>query len=1294
MAGDSHVFELLEEMLESGKSAEEICQNRPDLLTEVRQRWKEFCLVDAEVGALLPDSTLAPNADALAPPVTAAALPQIPGYEVEAILGRGGMGVVYKARHRALDRAVAIKMLLAGGFAAPQELARFRREAEALAGLRHPNIVQVYDAGDVEGRPYFTMEFIEGGSLAHQLSATPQPPRQAAELITTLAGAVQCAHNNGILHRDLKPANIMRTADGVPKIADFGLARSIRGGSEFTLPGARVGTPSYMAPEQALGKTDAIGPAADVYALGAVLYELLTGRPPFRGESPSETERQVIADEPASPSRWNDKVPRDLETICLKCLEKNPGHRYASAQDLADDLERFLKNQPVLARPVGWGERGLRWAQRNKGLAAALLGVALLLLFLAVGSLVAAAYFQSLAREKGNLADQKGRLANEKEAARVKAVDAERREVGLRQLAETQREALGRNLYIARMNLAGQAATSSSGIARVRELLAATEKDRPDLRNWEWYYLNGLCHRDLLTFGVHDDGVLAVAWSPDGRRLASADGHGMILLWDGADGQRLRIVHGSQRAVRSISWSPDGRRLASASWDGTVRVWDPANGKELLSDRGQAHTGAVFAVAWSPDGKRLASGGEDKTIQVWDAADGKNISVLRGHRGSVFGLAWSPDGRCLASASEDRTVRLWDALTGKEASTLRGHLNWVTSVAWSPSGKQLASASNDCTIKVWDPSLVKELFGLRGHAQSVVSVAWSPDGKRLATASDDRTIKVWPATGGSEAFTLRGHTDRCTAVAWSPDGKRLASAATDTTVKIWDEAAGSETVALHGEESPGESLAWRPDGECFACAGASESIVVWDRRRLTKLFVLRGHRGSVRCVTWSPDGKRLASGGEDQIVRIWDAARRQEVNSLRGHTALVTSVSWSPDGARLASGSNDRTVRIWDALSGKPLQICRGDDHLVHGVMWSPDGTRLASASWDRTVRVWDAETGRQTLCLRGHLAEVNAVAWSPGGEWLASASLDGEIRIWYATTGKLKSTLRGHTAQATAVAWNGDGTRLASSSWDGTVKIWDAATGSGTLTLPGYGNQMKSLAWSPDGLVIISGGEDQTIVVYDAITGYVTGRAPQYLSVLDRRLAADPKNAANRRLRAEFDADAGNWDRAATDFQEYLALDPRTHWVTLGWWVAGPYPEDLKKHYPPESSLFPAALPAGSGESDSAPRWGRVPLNSCGSVNFGALFGRANHISAYALLRVYSPRQQPVRILLGSDDQVRLWLNGKQIHESLHERSAVPDAEDVGTTLEAGWNTVLARVVNVTGEHALYLRLLDTTTN
>jgi serine/threonine-protein kinase len=370
MAGNPQVLEMLEKMLDSGQTPEEVCRDCPDLLPEVRRRWQKLCAIDAGVEGLFPGLQIDPGAGAVKPPPPAA-LPQVPGYDVEAILGRGGVGVVYKARQRALDRPVAVKMLLAGPYAGPQELERFRRETAALAYLRHPNVVQVYDAGDVEGRPYFTMELIDGGSLAQTLSGTPQLPRRAAALVATLAEAVQVAHKSGIVHRDLKPANILLTAEGTPKVSDFGLARRLEGGEGLTQTGVPMGTPTYMAPEQARGDAGAIGTAVDVYALGAILYELLTGRPPFRAESAAETLRQVMDQEPAPPSSLNAQVPRDLETICLKCLHKHPVRRYAGARELADDLGCFLAGHPIQARPVGVAERGVKWARRRP--AAALL---------------------------------------------------------------------------------------------------------------------------------------------------------------------------------------------------------------------------------------------------------------------------------------------------------------------------------------------------------------------------------------------------------------------------------------------------------------------------------------------------------------------------------------------------------------------------------------------------------------------------------------------------------------------------------------------------------------------------------------------------------------------------------------------------------------------------------------------------------------------------------------------------------------------------------------------------------
>jgi serine/threonine-protein kinase len=387
MTDEPRVRQLLDEIFDSERTPEEVCSDCPELLPEVRRRWQRIRLVDAELDALFPTPAPGPGTDTQAPWRLGARLPEVPGYDVEGVLGRGGVGVVYKARHLRLKRPVALKMLLVGACATPAERERFLREAEAVAGLRHPNIVQVHDVGEHEGRPYFTMEYVEGGSLAQKLAGAPQPAREATALVATLAEAVQVAHQGGIVHRDLKPGNILLTADGTPKVTDFGLARRLEGSAGLTQSGTPVGTPSYMAPEQAQGKSRAAGPAADVYALGAILYELLTGRPPFRGETAAETVLQVLFEEPVPPSRLNAKVPRDLETICLKCLHKEPHRRYATAAAMAEDLRRFQRGEPIVARRAGALERVGKWVRRRPAqaatlatsllLAAALVGVSL-----------------------------------------------------------------------------------------------------------------------------------------------------------------------------------------------------------------------------------------------------------------------------------------------------------------------------------------------------------------------------------------------------------------------------------------------------------------------------------------------------------------------------------------------------------------------------------------------------------------------------------------------------------------------------------------------------------------------------------------------------------------------------------------------------------------------------------------------------------------------------------------------------------------------------------------------------
>ena len=362
MSDSPNVIQLVEEALDSGRQPEDICSDCPHLLDEVRRRVDRCREINSRLDLLFSPPGSEAGTYESSPIIS---LPQIPHYQVQAVIGEGGMGVVYSAWHTKLKRLVALKMLRSGTCALPAELRRFSLEAEAVAGLQHPHIVQIYDQGEVDGRPFFTMEYLEGGNLAEMLGEATLLPGKAAGYLVNMASAMDAAHRAGIVHRDLKPANILFGSDGQLKISDFGLARRITSEDGLTFGGARVGTPSYMAPEQAAGRTSKIGPSADIYALGAILYEMLTGRPPFRGSSVADTERQVISDDPASPRRLNTSVPRDLETICLKCLRKDPIHRYATAADLGADVERYLGGEPIHARRIGPVGRAVKWTRRR-----------------------------------------------------------------------------------------------------------------------------------------------------------------------------------------------------------------------------------------------------------------------------------------------------------------------------------------------------------------------------------------------------------------------------------------------------------------------------------------------------------------------------------------------------------------------------------------------------------------------------------------------------------------------------------------------------------------------------------------------------------------------------------------------------------------------------------------------------------------------------------------------------------------------------------------------------------------
>ena len=921
------------------------------------------------------------------------------------------MGVVYKARHLQLDRVVALKMILAGGHAGAADLERFRVEAQAIARLQHPNIVQVFEVGEHEGLPFFSLEFCAGGTLAQQLAGMPLPPKDAAALVETLARAMHAAHEKGILHRDLKPANVLFSplpsrgegpgvrGLGQPKITDFGLAKKLDEAGK-TATGAVMGTPSYMAPEQAGGKAKELGPACDVYSLGAILYECLTGRPPFRAATALDTIMQVVSDEPVPPRQLNAKLAADLETVCLKCLHKEPTRRYRTAAALAEDLRHFQAGEPIRARPVGSVERARKWINRHRALSA--LGVAVVLGAAAVlragawallgggldGALPIAAYAGG--REDpgfaGHLDDDAG-----KESLRGKPASAGERVAG-------------------------------TGPRKVPSRRLGALED----------YIQG----SLFTLRGHTNQVTCVALTADGQVLASASGDKTIKLWDARTGQELRTLRDTNW-VTSVAFAADGQVLASASWD-TVKLWDARTGKVVRTLRG--HTADVTSVAFAADGKVLASASRDKTVKLWDARTGQERHILRGHTSPVTSVAFTADGQVLASASGDKTVKLWDARTGQELHTLRGHADHVTSVAFAKGGEVLASASRDKTVKLWDAQTGQELRSLRGHTSPVTSVAFAADSQVLASANLDNTVKLWDARTGQELRTLRGHTSYVTSVAFAADGQVLASASRDQTVKLWDARTGQELRTLRGHTSGVAGVAFAADGQALASA-SNNQVKLWDARTGQELRILRGGRTPPVTSVGVAGHGQLRASAKWTTVELTDA-QTLRVRTLRGHTLPVTSVAFAADGQVLASASGDKTVKLWDARTGQELRTLRGHAEKVTSVAFAADGQVLASASDDGTIKLWDPRTGQELRSLRGHMLAVTSVAFAGDGQVLASASSDTTIKLWDARTGQELRTLSGHSAALTCVAFAADGQMLASASQDGTVKLWDTRTG------------------------------------------------------------------------------------------------------------------------------------------------------------------------------------------------------------------------------------------------------------
>jgi WD40 repeat protein/tRNA A-37 threonylcarbamoyl transferase component Bud32 len=976
-------------------------------------------------------------------------------YDLLEEIGQGGMGVIYKARQRSLRRLVALKTIRPDRLASLADRVRFRTEAEAVASLDHPHIVPVYEVGEHEGQPYFSMKLIEGGNLAEHLPRFNADLRAAAALLAAVSRAVHYAHQRGLLHRDLKPGNILLDAQGRPHVTDFGLAKRLGptpGEPGLTQQGIIVGTPNYMAPEQATPR-GGVSTATDVYALGAILYECLTGRPPFRADSPLDTLLLVQDQEPVSPRSLNRRVDRDLETICLKCLRKEPQERYASAEALADDLERWLAGEPIRVRPVSRRERLLKWARRRPHLAALSI---LLVLSLLAG--FAGVCWQWLRAER----------AYQEAAHRTEAE---------RQTGYTR----GISLAYAEW-LAGNAGHADQVLADCGH----------ELRGWEWHYLRRLFQvRQLASLTGHKGDVLAVAFSPDGARVASAGADGVVKVWDRGVLDEVLTLRGHADKVMALAFSPDGKYLASGSADGTVRVWDAASGRGVAVF--QAHASQVTGLAFDPAGRCLASTGEEPTrarpatgeLKTWDPTTGKAL-VGTGSQPLLTAVTFSPDGKYLVTASNVGTVTAFDPATLRPVGTFeaqtRQAVPWTssppwTSIAYSADGKWLAAGSSAGLVRVWDAVTAREHFTEPTPRRAGVSglAFGDPEGRILAAATTDNMVQGWYTRSGKHAFSLRGHRGAVQAVAFGPDGRCLVSGSLDRTVKLWDVSQRDDDLTLRWPNQGITSIAFSPDGAHVASATRDRQVKVWDVTTGKGIRTLRRLPGVVNGLAFGPDG-HLAGACGDGKVRVWEIPSGRERLCLHG-SATLHAVAFSPDGDALAGAAGDGTVRVWEVPSGRERLCLRGVAP-AHAVAFSPDGSRLAVAGKDGVARIWDAGTGQEIRALHGHRGPVHAVAFSPDGRHLATASQDEAVQIWDATTGEWLRTHSGHAGAVRGLAY-GRGGRLASSGDDRAVRVWDPA-GRELLALRGHTETVRAVAFSPDGHRLASASDDRTIRVWD----------------------------------------------------------------------------------------------------------------------------------------------------------------------------------------------------------------------
>ncbi len=1037
-------------------------------------------------------------------------------YKLVEKIGEGGMGEVWVAKQsEPVKRKVALK-LIKTGMDSRAVLGRFEQERQALAMMDHPNIARVLDGGITpSGQPFFVMELVNGLPLLKFCDEARLTPRERLELFVPICQAVQHAHQKGIVHRDLKPANILVTiVDGkpVPKVIDFGIAKATGGKltdeSMSTQFGAVVGTLEYMSPEQAGFSGVDIDTRADIYSLGVILYELLTGLRPIdakrlkeaaltemmriiREEEPSKPSTRLSMDESlpslaalrqTEPRRLMTMLRGELDWVVMKCLEKSRERRYETASALSRDIQRYLADLPVEARPPSAAYRLSKFLKRHR---VPVLAAAVVLLSLLAGT--AGTTFGLLRAEQRRI-----EALEQRDIANKASIDA----LEEKKVAENQKQLAVANGRKAELKMAeglisqGDALSLAGRFFEAHPLYIQAYDKFAELQVpmaaaqvglWSSYHQTAV---PLLNFTVPSEGVASVAIGPDGRTALTGGVAGALTIWDLTRGKMVRTFTGHSGAVVSLAIAPDGRTALSGSWDKTLKLWESATGKELRTFTG--HSDAVTSVAVAPDGLTVLSASFDRTLKQWDLASGKELRALKGHLGMVFAVAIAPDGRTALSGSADNTLKLWVLATGKELRTFTGHSSSVRSVAIAPDGRKALSGSLDNTLRLWDLASGKELRIITGFSAGMWNcVALAPDGRTAIAGSRDSTLKRWDMGSGRELCTFTGHTQAIDNVAISPDGRAALSGNGIGELKLWDVSGGQGVHTLTGHSGEVSSVAIAPDGRTALSGSADKTLKLWDLATGKELRNFAGHSRRVLSVAIAPDGRTALSGSGDNTLKLWDLGSGKERRTFTGHSNRVNNVFIAPDGRTALSASEDETLKLWDLASGRELRTFTGQSDRPIAI--APDWQTALTGSASSMV-LWDLGSGTERRRVNGLLA-VRSVAIAPDGQTALAGSLDKTLKVWDLASGKVPRILAGHSGAVTSVAIAPDGRTALSGSTDMTLRLWDLETGKELRTFTGHSGQVTSIAIAANGPIVLSGSEDKTLRLWDFTRG-VTQRA------------------------------------------------------------------------------------------------------------------------------------------------------------------------------------------------------------